>query len=203
MRLLFVVKDLRLSAVYEFSSETSVPPCRAHLDVLSSLKAKHRTLSQVSDPAPPGEAEVPDPPQSLFLTNGTLLLSFPWLMRDPHAFRLPAPYHLQFREALIPDCKWYDIQSGPFDGSDMSSVVSDERLASLEKLSFSISALLARDKRSGAPVTRITCFGLHCGGDAPVFGKSIHSGHACEHDANSSPNAIILSAKEPFAVVTV
>ena len=125
-----------------------VPP---HLDVQSSLKAKHRTLSKVSDPAPSGEAEVPDPPPSLFLTNGTLPLSFPWLMRDPHAVPLPAPYHLQFRGSLDPRQQMGTTSRvGPFDGSDMSSVVSDERLASLKKLSFSVSALLARDQKGCA-----------------------------------------------------
>ena len=45
---------------------------------------------------------------------------------------LPAPYHLQFRVALVPNSEWYDIQSGPFDGN-RSFVVSNERLASLQE----------------------------------------------------------------------
>ena len=83
----------------------------------------HRTLSEVSDLAPPVEAEVPNPPPPLFLTDGT----------GPACDPLPEPYHLQFREALVPDSEWHDIQSGPFDGSDMSLVVSNEKLASLQE----------------------------------------------------------------------
>ena len=51
----------RLSTVYEFRVRVRLlfhPVVPHHLDVQSSLKVKHRTLSKVSDPAPPGEAEV-------------------------------------------------------------------------------------------------------------------------------------------------
>ena len=90
----------------------------------------HRTLSKESDPAPPVQTEVPDPPPPLPDGRDTPYCFHGW---DLHCEPFPAPYHLQFREALIPDNEWYDIQSGPFDGSDISFVVSDERLTNLQE----------------------------------------------------------------------
>ena len=130
-RLLFVVEDLRLFSVYEFRVRVRLlfhpfaPPGWSEL----FESEMYRTLSEVSDPAPPVEAEVPDLPPPLFLTNGTLLLSFPWLMRDPHVIRCPRP---TIGYTLVLDSEWYDIQSGPFDGN-RSFVVSNERLASLQE----------------------------------------------------------------------
>ena len=113
-RLLFVVEDLRLSTVYEFRVRVRLlfhpvaPPPSGWSEFFES--EMHRTLSEVSDLEPPVEAEVPDPPPPLFLTDGT----------GPACDPLPEPYHLQFWEALVPDSEWHDIQSGTTSRVDLS-----------------------------------------------------------------------------------
>ena len=63
------------------------------------------------DPAPLVEAEVPDLPPPLFLTNGTLLLSFPWLTRDPHVIRARA-LPSELRKPVVSNERLASLQEG-------------------------------------------------------------------------------------------
>ena len=109
-------EDLRLSTVHEFRGRVKFcstllrHPCQV-------VRRNALNLSKVSDPAPLVEAEVPDLPSPLFLTNETLLLTFPWLSRDPQMIRCLRPTTCNFRKL------WSQTASGTISRADPSLVL--------------------------------------------------------------------------------